>query len=170
MDQHHFRYKSKKMLYDARVERRKSLSGSLRALSHPLTSPLLSTSHGCGVSPLKFHRPPLLPLLVSIHIVAYRPVAKWRLCKQRPLLCNARNIHARNKRRTVFSLIRDEAVSGQRFCKHVPVATDRNATIEERCFLCGPCRDVISKEKSCLILQFCEGGCEEKTLCDIWSM
>jgi hypothetical protein len=46
-----------------RVERRKSLSVSFRVLSHPLTSPLLSTSHGYGVSPLKFHRPPLLSSL-----------------------------------------------------------------------------------------------------------
>jgi hypothetical protein len=36
--------------------------------------------------------------------VAYRPVAKRWLCKQRPLLGNARNIHARNNRRTVFSM------------------------------------------------------------------
>jgi hypothetical protein len=36
-------------------------------------------------------------------IVAYKPVAKRQLCKQWPLLCNARNIHARNNRRTVSS-------------------------------------------------------------------
>jgi hypothetical protein len=36
-------------------------------------------------------------------------------------------------------------VSGQRLGKHVPEATDTNATIEELCFLCGPFRDVISK-------------------------
>jgi hypothetical protein len=36
--------------------------------------------------------------------MAYRPVAKRRLCKQRPLLGNARNIHARNNRSTVFSM------------------------------------------------------------------
>jgi hypothetical protein len=32
--------------------------------------------------------------------VVYRPAAKRRLCKQRPLLGNARNIHVRNKRTT----------------------------------------------------------------------
>jgi hypothetical protein len=37
------------------------------------------------------------------------------------------------------------AVSGQRLCKHVPAAKDTNATMEERCFLCGPCSDVISR-------------------------
>jgi hypothetical protein len=35
--------------------------------------------------------------------VAYRHVAKRRLCKQQPLLGNARNIHVRNNR-TVFSM------------------------------------------------------------------
>jgi hypothetical protein len=37
------------------------------------------------------------------------------------------------------------AISGQRLGKHIPTTTDVNATIEELCFLCGPCRDVISK-------------------------
>jgi hypothetical protein len=35
------------------------------------------------------------------------------------------------------------AVSKQRLGKHVPAETDTNATIEELCFLCGPCGDVI---------------------------
>jgi hypothetical protein len=38
-----------------------------------------------------------------------------------------------------------QPVSKQRFGKHVRAATDTNATIKERCFLRGPCRDVISK-------------------------
>jgi hypothetical protein len=37
------------------------------------------------------------------------------------------------------------AVFGQWLGEHVPAAADTNATIEELCFLCGPCRDVISK-------------------------
>jgi hypothetical protein len=37
------------------------------------------------------------------------------------------------------------AVSGQRLGKHVPAATGTNATVEELCFLCGPCRDIVSK-------------------------
>jgi hypothetical protein len=48
----------------------------------------------------------------------------------------------------VFSVGRDAVVSGQRLSKHVPAATDTNPTTEGRCFLCGPCRDVISKGQS----------------------
>jgi hypothetical protein len=39
-----------------------------------------------------------------LSIVAYRPVAKQWLCKHRSLLNNFRNIHARNNRRTAFSM------------------------------------------------------------------
>jgi hypothetical protein len=38
-----------------------------------------------------------------------------------------------------------QPVSKQLFGKHVCAGTDTNGTIEERCFLCGPCRDVINK-------------------------
>jgi hypothetical protein len=51
-----------------------------------------------------------------------------------PLLCNDREMGGYTR-----------ALSGQRLGKHVPEATDTNATIEEPCFLCGPCRDVKSK-------------------------
>jgi hypothetical protein len=37
-----------------------------------------------------------------------------------------------------------KAVSGQRLGKHVPAATNTHETIEERCFLCGPWREVIT--------------------------
>jgi hypothetical protein len=40
----------------------------------------------------------------KISIMAYRPVAKRWLCKQRSLLANALNTHAHNNRRTVFSM------------------------------------------------------------------
>jgi hypothetical protein len=43
------------------------------------------------------------------------------------------------------------AISGQLFSKHIPKATDMNATIEQWCFLCGPYQDVISKGQSELI-------------------
>jgi hypothetical protein len=33
----------------------------------------------------------------------------------------------------------------QRRCKHISAAANRNTAIEELCFMCGPCRDVISK-------------------------
>jgi hypothetical protein len=46
-------------------------------------------------------------------------------------------------------------VSGQRLGKHVPAATNTHATIEllleTGCFLCGPCRDLISKRQSQLL-------------------
>jgi hypothetical protein len=39
-------------------------------------------------------------------------------------------------------------VSGQRLAKHVPAATDTHATKQTGVLLCGPRRDVISKEQS----------------------
>jgi hypothetical protein len=59
--------------------------------------------------------------------VAYRPF------KQLSLLGNSRN-----NRRTVFSVVQAMRVSVQRLNKHVPVAADMIATIEEH-FLCDPC-------------------------------
>jgi hypothetical protein len=41
---------------------------------------------------------------IRIYILAHIPVAKWWLCKQRPLLYNARNTHISNNRRTVVSI------------------------------------------------------------------
>jgi hypothetical protein len=55
---------------------------------------------------------------------------------------------ARNNRRMVFSVVRAVTISGQQLSKHIPAATDTNAAIEEQCFLCGPCQDVISKGQS----------------------
>jgi hypothetical protein len=67
--------------------------------------------------------------------VAYTLVARQWIYKQRPLLGNARNIYARNNRRTVFSVVCAAAVSAQQLGKHVPATVDTNATIEERCFM-----------------------------------
>jgi hypothetical protein len=39
------------------------------------------------------------------------------------------------------------AFSGQQLGKHVTSATDMNTTVEELCFPCGPCQDVIAREK-----------------------
>jgi hypothetical protein len=48
--------------------------------------------------------------------VAYKPVAKQGLCKQRP------------------------------FGKHVPATVNTHTTIQlTGCFLCGPCQDVITR-------------------------
>jgi hypothetical protein len=50
------------------------------------------------------------------------------------------------------------AFSGQRLGKYVPAATD-NRTIEERCFLCGPRREVISRTVGAMTaVEFCKGG------------
>jgi hypothetical protein len=38
-----------------------------------------------------------------------------------------------------------KAVSGQQHGKDVPPVTNTHTTIEERCFLCGPCREVIAR-------------------------
>jgi hypothetical protein len=37
------------------------------------------------------------------------------------------------------------AVSGQQLRKHVPEEANLHATIEERCFLCGPCREIMTR-------------------------
>jgi polyferredoxin len=39
------------------------------------------------------------------------------------------------------------AVSGQWLSKHVLATTDMNTTLQELCFLCGLCQDVISKRQ-----------------------
>jgi hypothetical protein len=56
-----------------------------------------------------------------------------------------------------------KAFSWQRLGKHVPFANDTTSTIEKLCFVCGPCRDIISKEQSEKRVQFCTGGCEVRT-------
>jgi hypothetical protein len=78
-------------------------------------------------------------------IVENRHIAKQWLCKQRPFLGKARNIHASNNKRTVFSVIRAANVSVKWLGKHVSAATDTKATIKERRFLCGPCRELITR-------------------------
>jgi hypothetical protein len=60
---------------------------------------------------------------------------------------NARDIHGRNNRITVSSMARATAVSGQLLCKHVPAATVTKVIIEEQCFLCGLCRDIMANGK-----------------------
>jgi hypothetical protein len=77
--------------------------------------------------------------LVSFGIVTYKPVAKRWLCKQRPLLGNARNIIACNNRRNVFYVVRAATVAVQRRGKHA------SAKIKALCFLRGPCRWVFLK-------------------------
>jgi hypothetical protein len=52
-----------------------------------------------------------------VYIVAYRPVAKQWLCKQRPLLGNARNMHVTIEERVYAP------VSKQRIDNHVLLET-----------------------------------------------
>jgi hypothetical protein len=66
-------------------------------------------------------------ILIINYTVAYRPVAKRRLGKQRQLLSNG----ARN----TCPLL------GSRFL----IIQQLDATLEELCFLCGPYRDVIKQ-------------------------
>jgi hypothetical protein len=54
-----------------------------------------------------------------------------------------------------------QPVSTQQLDKHVPAATNAHATIEERCFLWGPCREVITRADQ-LRTEFCKGGWEER--------
>jgi hypothetical protein len=71
--------------------------------------------------------------------MAYRPVAKQRLYKQRPLLGTACNIHTRNNIRTVFNVVCAATVTVQGRGKHAPTI------VEGLCFLRGPARGVILK-------------------------
>jgi hypothetical protein len=66
--------------------------------------------------------------------VAYRLVARWWLCKQRLFVDSG--------------LINTFPLLSSRFL----IMQQLDATIEELCFLCGSCRDVISKGQSQLIV------------------
>jgi hypothetical protein len=41
-------------------------------------------------------------------------------------------------------VVRAASISGKQPGKHVPAATDTNAAIEERCFVCAACREFIT--------------------------
>jgi hypothetical protein len=46
----------------------------------------------------------------------------------------------------------------------VPAATNTHARIEERCFLCGPCREVITRTVGAMnSVEFSTGSCEENS-------
>jgi hypothetical protein len=55
------------------------------------------------------------------------------------VVCTAVAMERRRDRRTY------KALSVQQIGKHVHAATDKSAAIEELSFLCGSCREVISK-------------------------
>jgi hypothetical protein len=72
--------------------------------------------------------------------MAYRPAAKHWLCKQRPLLGNARN-----NRITMFSVVCAATVAMQRRSKHT------STTIEGLCFLRCPCQGVTLKTTGAVV-------------------
>jgi hypothetical protein len=72
--------------------------------------------------------------------VGHRHIIMWHIDS---LLGNVRNIRASDNRTMVFSVVHSDVVSGQGLGKNAPAATGTNAATEERCFLCGPCLDVI---------------------------
>jgi hypothetical protein len=58
----------------------------------------------------------------------------------------------------VFSMVRAAAVSRQQLGKQFPGATDTNTAIEERRFLCGPCREVMTRSVGAMSsVQNCAG-------------
>jgi hypothetical protein len=63
------------------------------------------------------------------NIVAYKPLTKRWLCKQRPLLCNARNIHSRKDRTIWFTEPLLWNGSKQRLGKYVPSETNARNNI-----------------------------------------
>jgi hypothetical protein len=114
------------------------------------------THFSCHICCFHFIPVCIIPSIIS---VTYIPVAKRWLCKQRLLLGNARNIHARNNRRTVFSVARAAAVGTQRCGKHnsnESKGNNRRAVFYMwsvfRCYKQGT--------KS---VEFCTTGCEERT-------
>jgi hypothetical protein len=80
-----------------------------------------------------------------VNIVAYRPAAEEWLHKQRPFLGNGSV--------NTFPLL------GSRFL----TMQQLEATTKGLFFLCGPWRDVISKGRTYLRVQFCTGGCEDRS-------
>jgi hypothetical protein len=70
--------------------------------------------------------------LFIYNIVAYLLKARTAEPEKQPLLVNGSE---------------PTFISGQQLSKHIPAAMDMNTTIEELCFLSGPCQDVISKEQ-----------------------
>jgi hypothetical protein len=64
----------------------------------------------------------MVVVVVAAVVVVYRPIAKQRLCKQRPLLGNAHNSRAMGLRNLFLS-------SGS--VNNICAAMDTNTTIEE---------------------------------------
>jgi hypothetical protein len=82
-------------------------------------------------------------VIILYNIVAYRPVAKQRLCKQHSFLGNSHEADDGTTSVAMQQILNKReymAAAGKTLSKHVPVTTDTNTTIEEWCFRCGgPC-------------------------------
>jgi hypothetical protein len=58
-----------------------------------------------------------------------------------------------------------QPVSEQQLGKHAPTATDTNAAIKKRCFLRGPCREVITRTVGAMSsIELCKRGKEEMAI------
>jgi hypothetical protein len=85
-------------------------------------------------------------LLYCCIAVLCGPFSKRWLCKQRPLLANARNIHARNNRTTGLCNPFLNNGSINKFPRKRD-AQSSTVTVKRGCFLCGPCQGVKKKTK-----------------------
>jgi hypothetical protein len=86
----------------------------------------------------------MVGVMWKMDTTAYRPVAKRWFCKQRPLLDNGRNIHARNNKTTALCnpfLSNGSVNTFPRKRMHITVQLQW----KRGCFLCGPCRGVKKK-------------------------
>jgi hypothetical protein len=104
-----------------------------------------------------------------VHIVAYRPVAKLWLCKQWPLLGNARNIHTCNNR--TMGLWNPFLSNG--LVNTFLWRRRRDTTIQLQwkwwCFLLGPSQGCIVRTLGQLRQFSWKSVCEEKTRRLVWN-
>jgi hypothetical protein len=96
------------------------------------------------------------------HTVGCRAVVRQRPRKG-SLLCNisvntfpqqqTRTQQWYSNRGTVLSVVRTAAVATQRRSKQMSTTINLDKIIKEMCFLCGSCRDVISKGQSSVLYE-----------------
>jgi hypothetical protein len=95
--------------------------------------------------------------------VAYRPVARRWLCKQRPLLGNAHNIHARNiKTRMLCNPFLNNG--------SVNTPPQQYGYCWKRGFLLGPCKMAIKIIGAISSVELCKGGWEEMAIRFSWEL
>jgi hypothetical protein len=65
----------------------------------------------------------------------------------------------------VYFLLRRNISPLNSFSRHVPAATNTHATLEEQCFLLGPCREFITQTVGAMrSVEFCNGGWKEMAI------